>query len=375
MSNAWIVSGLDRLHPSVVVIVTVALLLIAWLVTLASGGTKTAFLHLFYLPILLSAVRWGVGSALLTAIAATLLSGPLMPLDVGADLPQPMTNWLTRGAFFVLVGMFVGALTGWVRAAGRRETALAEHERDLAIQRAAIIQTVSHEIRTPLTVIAGVAELLHHREDLVSERGRPLVDSLQRSTLRFRAMADMMLAAAEAGDEARIHPVTCTLNDVVTDTLSHLPGRVDAQRVLTSGDALLDEVLTVPEYVKLALRCVIDNALRFSPPQTPVEVVAARCGSRVRIEVRDRGPGIDPTFRDRAFEAFTQSDQSTTREIEGIGLGLYTARRLVNRLGGTIDLQPRQPTGTTATVEIPAPVAGDVAHDTDDARARADRIV
>jgi len=85
------------------------LLALAWAVVYLAGGTQTAWPHLFYLPIVLATLPYRLRGGLVVALAATLLCGPLMPLDVAAGQTQEVTNWLARGVFFVAVGLLAGA--------------------------------------------------------------------------------------------------------------------------------------------------------------------------------------------------------------------------------------------------------------------------
>lgn len=100
-----------RLPSWAQVIVVTALLGLCWLVVFTAGGTRTAFPHVFYVPIVLAALPFGVVGGLVGAVAATLLCGPLMPLDVAAGESQPVANWLIRGGFFVTIGGLAGATT------------------------------------------------------------------------------------------------------------------------------------------------------------------------------------------------------------------------------------------------------------------------
>lgn len=88
-----------------------ALLAGSWALTYAAGGTQSALPHVFYLPIVLAALLFGVWGGLATAVVAMLLCGPAMPVDVAADAGQQLLNWLTRGGFFVTVGGLVGTST------------------------------------------------------------------------------------------------------------------------------------------------------------------------------------------------------------------------------------------------------------------------
>ncbi len=98
----------------------------------AAGGTRSAVPHLFYLVIIAGAARFARRGGIVTALVATLLCGPLMPLDVASGASQPLVNWLSRGLFFILVGALVGSL---VHAVGRAyQLQVARHvERELDI--------------------------------------------------------------------------------------------------------------------------------------------------------------------------------------------------------------------------------------------------
>ncbi|MDP1567325.1 MAG: ATP-binding protein, partial [Polaromonas sp.] len=121
---------------------------------------------------------------------------------------------------------------------------------------------------------------------------------------------------------------------------------------------------------------LLSNAMKFSPPDTPVEVRLLRAtGSRVRVEVRDRGPGIPEDFRKRIFQKFSQADSSDTRAKGGTGLGLNISRAIIERLGGSIGFDSEAGVGTTFFFELPewkepvaaAPAPGDLPAPTDDA--------
>ena len=86
----------------------VALLALAWAVTDTAGGTRTAWPHLFYAPIVLAALPFGLIGGVVAGLAAALLCGPLMPLDTATGAEQSLSNWLTRGGFFVGIGLLSG---------------------------------------------------------------------------------------------------------------------------------------------------------------------------------------------------------------------------------------------------------------------------
>lgn len=100
--NRAVVRG-SRAPVGLVIAVLVAMLVAAWVLVYATGGTKSALPHLFYLPIILAALSFGLRGSLATALVATVLSGPAIPLDVTSGEPQTVLGWLLRGAMFILV--------------------------------------------------------------------------------------------------------------------------------------------------------------------------------------------------------------------------------------------------------------------------------
>lgn len=98
-----------RIPRSLAGLVVVVLLVGAYAATYAAGGSRTALPHLFYVPILVAALPFGIWGAVVVALVASVVAGPLLPLDVAADEAQQVGNWLSRGVAFVVIG----ALAGW----------------------------------------------------------------------------------------------------------------------------------------------------------------------------------------------------------------------------------------------------------------------
>jgi anti-sigma regulatory factor (Ser/Thr protein kinase) len=95
---------------------------------------------------------------------------------------------------------------------------------------------------------------------------------------------------------------------------------------------------------------LISNAIKHSPAGSTAEVSLAEDPKGWRIEVADQGPGIDPEFRQRMFEKFSQADGSDQRSIGGTGLGLYISKMLVDRMGGTLSAQSGESKGSVLSI-------------------------
>jgi two-component system, OmpR family, sensor histidine kinase ArlS len=118
--------------------------------------------------------------------------------------------------------------------------------------------------------------------------------------------------------------------------------------VVPNGPVMLD-----PDRVDQILRNLVDNALKFSPTDSPVRVYAEIRDGSVQVAVSDRGSGIPAGDLPHIFDRFHQAGETLTREVEGAGLGLYITKRLVEAMGGSIEVSSEPGRGTTFTVSLP----------------------
>ncbi len=269
----------------------------------------------------------------------------------------------SRRLYLVLLGglaLLYAALFRIVATASRRlrrqadrELRLANEERDLALRKAAVLATVSHEFRTPLTIIEGVSSTLE-RHEMVTEGGRSLLDSLRHAGRRLNDLVDALLAAAEGMDrdgEVQRRPVA--LSDIIQEVVDGLSSLEADSRVRVMASSDDDTVMSDPAMLKPLVRHIMENALKFSPRESAVDVSIDRTSGEVEVRVRDRGPGIDPAFLERAFDPFTQEDQSSTRAKPGLGIGLYAARKIAELVGGRVELQRHPEGGMEAIIHLP----------------------
>lgn len=328
-------------------------LALSWVSTYLLGGAGRVPPHWFYIPILLAAARFGLVGTVLCALAAGALAGPLMPLDVARDTNQPFSDWMGRTGFFVANGFVMALVIGRLKAALGRELELAIAERELTRHKEAVIQIVSHEFRTPLTTIVGTVEFFGE-PGVVAESALPLVDGLKAAAQRLENLITVVLAAGGSLiDPGGIYKERVALRALCERAVAAAATTADA-RVRFELSEEVGSIVCDPEILVFPLQAVLDNALKFSPPSHPVIVSARRTPDAVEIRVKDSGPGMSEDERVTAFEPFTQRDESLTRQSQGLGLGLYAARKTIELLGGTLELRPGTPSGTEAILTIPA---------------------
>jgi CheY-like chemotaxis protein/anti-sigma regulatory factor (Ser/Thr protein kinase) len=130
---------------------------------------------------------------------------------------------------------------------------------------------------------------------------------------------------------------------------------IDANLKMISGDA---------DRLQQVIWNLLSNAAKFTPDEGKVEISVNQIGGHVHIQVKDTGPGIDPSFLPHVFERFRQADGSTTRTHGGLGLGLAIVRHLVELHGGTIAVENRKEShGAIFTIQLPLP-SGQLAQET-----------
>jgi signal transduction histidine kinase len=222
--------------------------------------------------------------------------------------------------------------------------ALARMHVDLQRQEAArraFVSTASHELRTPLTLLQGMLELLDDdlREGRVDlEDAHAQISGAQKQLRRLEHLASDLLDLSRLDADAPLRSEPVELGELTRAVAAEFELRAEARGVH------IDVVPPIapcwakgdPGAVARIVRILLDNALRFAPPGTPVDVAAAYHGERATVEVADAGPGVPAEERDRIFERF-QRGTSTGGE-EGFGLGLAIGRELTERLGGRLDL-------------------------------------
>jgi signal transduction histidine kinase len=220
------------------------------------------------------------------------------------------------------------------------------------------VANVSHELRTPLTSIKGMVETLRAGavEDLdVRDRFLGTVES---ETDRLIRMVHDLLLLSRADSEAL--NLRCEAVDVAhlaRLTVERLTPQADARgvtlRVQTAPG--LPPAWADPDRVAQVLVNLLDNAIKYSPPQATVDVaVLAGLERSVLIQVRDRGIGIPPEALPRIGERFYRADRARARTHGGSGLGLAIAQALVEAHGGKLCLESHEGEGTTARFTLPA---------------------
>jgi signal transduction histidine kinase len=233
--------------------------------------------------------------------------------------------------------------------------------RELDEMKSDFVAITSHELRTPLAAIRGFVNTLRRRlDELSGDETREFLEIVDHQTDRLiRLVEDLLVVSRIEAGKVTLHPEPLEpasfLERVVTGMGEHA-SRI--QRRIHPG--LPDVFLADPQRLGQILTNLLQNAVKFSPPDTVVTLDAEAFAEGLAFTVSDRGPGIPPDERQRIFERFHQTDAAATRRSEGAGLGLYITKQLVEAMGGSIELSSELGIGSTFRITLPATPGGPV---------------
>jgi PAS domain S-box-containing protein len=224
------------------------------------------------------------------------------------------------------------------------------HLHELQEERETLMQTVSHDLRTPLHVIVGHAEILRRRGDEEARRrGEAIVASAGRMTRLIGDLGDA--ARLEAGHfSLRLEPMD--LRAFLVAFKERLAGALALDRVRIEASEAAPAVLADPARLDQILVNLVSNALKYSLAESEVRLRLVEADGAARLSVSDRGPGIAPEELPRLFERYYRA-RSAVR-AEGLGLGLFITRKLVEAHGWRIEAESEPGRGSVFTVVIPA---------------------
>jgi signal transduction histidine kinase len=161
------------------------------------------------------------------------------------------------------------------------------------------------------------------------------------------------MSQIDAG-KIRLERESIDVADLLKKILEHFESQAAGRLIRLNPSPNLPRISADPELLSLALRQVMDNALKYSPPGSPIDIVADLEGDRVVIRVHDRGPGVPERERDRIFDKFYRRGAVRDR-VPGTGLGLYIAREILRTHGGDLWIESEPGEGSEFCAGLPLP--------------------
>ncbi|HVG32632.1 MAG TPA: ATP-binding protein [Pyrinomonadaceae bacterium] len=356
------------------------------------------------LVVLLVATLWGSRPAVLASLLGVVCFNLFYLPPVGRLTIDDPDNWIALFAFLV-TAVTAGQLSAHAKRRaeeadeGRREIERLYTELQEAFERAsqakaleqserlksALLDAVTHDLRTPLTSIkASVTTLLDDpgskTEDerigtLDADGRREMLEVIDEESDRLNRFVEglMELARIEAG-EMHLRRRWGSVEEIVTTALERAAPLTRDHRIDVTLDEGLPTVRVDDRAVAEVIYTLVDNAAKYSPVGTKINVVAKSADDQmVRLSVEDEGQGIPLELRERVFDKFFRAmrdGDSGTREPSGSGMGLAIAKGIVEAHGGRIWIEDNT-AGRGSRFVVTLPVGVDVENGMDDGRVSA----
>ncbi len=221
--------------------------------------------------------------------------------------------------------------------------------------RAALLSAVAHDLRTPLgSIKAAATSLLDPPVDWPIEDEREFLKTIVGEVDRINRLVSNLLdmARIEAG-QLQPHKEPRRIQEVIEIVLERLNSMVERHPVETRIASGLPVVMMDPIEIDAVLTNLIENAVKYTPPGTPLEVSAHRAGDYLEVTVADKGPGLTAEQIAHLFDRFYRVTAGAAGEVKGTGLGLALVRGIVEAHGGQARAENRVGGGMTFSFTLP----------------------
>lgn len=274
------------------------------------------------------------------------------PIGVLAMFPEDRLSFPSPDQIHVLetFGNQTALAVERVRFAEEAENARIQIETER--QRNALLSSISHDLRTPLASITGAVSSLLENEDTLDRSGRHDLAQLayEESGRLNRQISNLLDMTRLESGKVKVVKDWQSLEEVVGAALNSLTDHLADHPVHVS---LPDDMPLVPcdsLLIGQVFANLLENAIKYTPPATPIDITAEVNGGGVTVAVADRGPGLPPGDEDHVFDKFYRASPQTAR---GIGLGLTICRGIVEAHGGRIWAENRAGGGAVFRFTLP----------------------
>ncbi|MGC1646752.1 MAG: ATP-binding protein, partial [Candidatus Sulfotelmatobacter sp.] len=268
---------------------------------------------------------------------------------------EPVASMALRGATMpdsVLQGVANLVAIGLERARAQDLAQQVEAARQSEQLRTTLIDAMAHEFKTPLTLIKAATTLLLSNPNVPTESRQEQLTIADEEAEHLRELIDDAIEMARLDTTSiELHPEMANLSDTLQDVLASMRTEIDEHPVRIFCQNSLPAMAFDKRLMKLAIRQLLDNALKYTPAETAVEMGAQVKDGVLTVEVTDYGNGIPTEEQLRIFDRFYRSP-SVRRQIPGSGLGLSIAHGIVRAHNGELTVSSR-PGLTTFRITLP----------------------
>jgi two-component system sensor histidine kinase KdpD len=221
-----------------------------------------------------------------------------------------------------------------------------------------LIDAMAHEFKTPLTAIRAVTTMLLANPDQPAQSRLEMLKVADEEAEHLRQLIDNTIEMARL-DTARIEikPELADLGMIINEIVGEMGSEVSSRPLESGINSQVPQIAIDCRLIKLAIKQLLDNALKYSPDGTPIRIQVSQANNAVTIDITDHGKGIPLREQQRIFERFFRSP-SVQQQIPGSGLGLNIARSIARAHQGDLTVNSRQGE-TTFHLTLPMMNLGD----------------
>ncbi|MGH7440313.1 MAG: sensor histidine kinase [Polyangiaceae bacterium] len=306
----------------------------------------SAFALVFPLAVLLVAVRFGRGPAIVASVAGVIACDfVIVPPAMAFAVPN-LKDGLT-----LLVMTAVAAAISLMVERLRRKAFLAERHAGIEGLRNTMLSALSHDLRTPLAALVSASTALN--ESAVDVTMQPqLVRMVASEAVRLNRLVSALFNLTRL--QARVSPSQHELqsiDELIGCAFARLESQLAGNPVRIEVPEETPLIACDPVLIEEVLVNLLENAVRYAGPDSPVEVSAWGKNGEMIVQVADLGPGVPPGDEERVFEKHYRG--VSARPGEGLGMGLAICRAIVGAHEGRIWLQNREGGGARVTIRLP----------------------
>lgn len=258
-------------------------------------------------------------------------------------------KWESERRMVVLEGLFftICLIIGmWlINRSSHREITLAHQRRNFLL-------SITHELKSPLASIILIIETICKRELLERAQVEKLCYAGLRDADRLKHLVEDLLLAARLEDKWQPLAEPVDLGALARDICAGLKVRYPMANMAIRIPKDFPPIQADKAGITSVVQNLLENAIKYSPEGTPVELTGEKFNGRIRLQVSDEGQGIPDTEKKAVFEKFYRLGNEETRRATGTGLGLYIVQQVVKAHGGSIQLTDNQPKGAVFTLEM-----------------------
>jgi two-component system sensor histidine kinase KdpD len=240
------------------------------------------------------------------------------------------------------------------RAASEELASRARAARKSEELKSSILDALAHEFKTPLTSIKAASTAVLSKAFMLPDSQRELLTIIDEEADRLTNLVTEAIQAShiEVG-RVKLTRTPTNVAALVGRVVEQMKPRLDDRAVEVDVPDALPRISVDVDLMELAIRQLVDNALKYSRPGTPIAVQARATSTTLQLSVTDTGPGVLPHEQQLIFEKFYRGE-AIRHKLTGTGMGLNIVKEIVNAHSGTIQVQSRPNAGTTFLIELPA---------------------